>query len=184
MKKLMVMLAAVAMAVGAQASSVYWTCTNVKDATGTAVDGIAYFMIESATQTRDQFIAAVAGKGADAATAALGSAYSWNASEPGKYSVGLADAVDVSSLGLADDKTYNAYLVIFDNADLEKANFYVTGVKELTTMTGTETAQVKFGTQSTPSQAAGAWTAVAPEPTSGLLMLVGLAGLALRRRRA
>ena len=29
------------------------------------------------------------------------------------------------------------------------------------------------------------WTAVAiPEPTSGLLMLVGLAGLALRRRRA
>ena len=185
MKKLMIMLAAVAMAVGAQASSVYWTCTNVKDATGTAVDGIAYFMIESATQTRDQFIAAVAGKGADAATAALGSAYSWNASEAGKYTVTAADAVDVTALGLADDKTYNAYIVIFDNADLEKANFYVTGVKELTTMTGTETAQVKFGSQSTPSQAAGAWQAVAvPEPTSGLLMLVGLAGLALRRRRA
>jgi hypothetical protein len=31
--------------------------------------------------------------------------------------------------------------------------------------------------------AATSWTAV-PEPTSGLLMLVGLAGLALRRRRA
>ena len=184
MKKLMIMLAAIAMAVGAQASSVYWTCTNVKDATGNAVDGIAYFMVESATQTRDQFIAAVAGKGAEAATAALGSAYSWSASEAGKYTVTAADAVDVTSLGLKDDSTYNAYIVVFDNTDLSKANFYVTGVKELTTMTGTETAQVKFGSQSTPSQAAGAWTAVVPEPTSGLLMLVGLAGLALRRRRA
>ena len=28
------------------------------------------------------------------------------------------------------------------------------------------------------------WTAAAPEPTSGLLMLLGMAGLALRRRRA
>ena len=185
MKKLMVMLAAVAMAVGAQASSVYWTCTNVKDATGTAIDGIAYFMVETATQTQAQFIEAIAGKGADAATAALGSAYSFGPSEAGKYTVTSADAVDVTALGLADDKTYNAYLVIFDNADLSKANFYVTSVKELTTMTGTETSQVKWGSQSTPSQAAGAWTAVAvPEPTSGLLMLVGLAGLALRRRRA
>ena len=35
------------------------------------------------------------------------------------------------------------------------------------------------------SHTAGNWTAVAaPEPTSGLLMLLGMAGLALRRRRA
>ena len=37
---------------------------------------------------------------------------------------------------------------------------------------------LSFGTQT-----AGTWVAV-PEPTSGLLMLVGLGALALRRRRA
>lgn len=31
---------------------------------------------------------------------------------------------------------------------------------------------------------AGDWTSAVPEPTSGLLMLLGMAGLALRRRRA
>lgn len=34
------------------------------------------------------------------------------------------------------------------------------------------------------SAGASSWTAAIPEPTSGLLMLLGMAGLALRRRRA
>ena len=60
----------------------------------------------------------------------------------------------------------------------------MTEVKEFATYSGTEVSQIKWGDQEDRSSAAGAWTAVAPEPTSGLLMLVGLAGLALRRRRA
>ena len=53
----------------------------------------------------------------------------------------------------------------------------------------TTTATVAFGTQATTSRSTvttaggNGWYAV-PEPTSGLLMLLGMAGLALRRRRA
>lgn len=40
-----------------------------------------------------------------------------------------------------------------------------------------------LGTASTPASSAYSLTQVVPEPTSGLLMLFGLAGLALRRKR-
>ena len=68
----------------------------------------------------------------------------------------------------------------------DSSNYYMTSEQSLATLAGAYTASVAFGNQSTPSQAAGAWSAVSdvPVPTSGLLMLVGLAGLALRHRRA
>ena len=180
MKKLMVMLAAVAMAVGAQAASVSWTCTNVKDGSGNAINGVAYF-VNADTLSQDALRAL---SGAAAFTDALSGMYSWTPETAGKYT--NADGVANGTLGLADAAASKAYIVVFDTATITDAsNYYVTEVKSFDTYTGTETASVKFGNQSTPSQAAGAWTAVAvPEPTSGLLMLVGLAGLALRRRRA
>ena len=42
---------------------------------------------------------------------------------------------------------------------------------------------VAFGNMATATQNAGNWAAV-PEPTSGLLLLLGMAGLALKRKRA
>ena len=47
----------------------------------------------------------------------------------------------------------------------------------------TSTANMNFGNMATATQTASNWVAV-PEPTSGLLMLLGLAGLALKRKRA
>lgn len=57
--------------------------------------------------------------------------------------------------------------------------YSVSGITDLTTAGSIEDTSwnIGYGTQS-------GVTASIPEPTSGLLMLVGLAGLALRRRRA
>ena len=179
MKKLMFMLAAVAVAACTQAASVSWTCTNVKDGSGNAIDGIAYF-VNAATLSQETL--ATYTKASDFTTA-LSGMYSYTPSTAGKYT---SAAVENATLGLTDATASQAYLVIFDTATItDSSNYYVTEVKSFDALGGTETQQVKWGSQSTPSQAAGAWKAVnVPEPTSGLLMLLGMAGLALRRKRA
>ncbi len=181
MKKLMVMLAAVAMAATVQAAAVSWTCTNVKDSTGAKISGVAYF-IDAAVLSQSDFKAL---SGADAFNTALSGMYSWTPGTAGKYS--SASDVENATLGLSDATTgYSVYLAVFDTATItDSSKYYLTSEQSLDTLSGTYTQTVAFGNQSTPSQAAGAWTSVSvPEPTSGLLMLVGLAGLALRRRRA
>ena len=68
------------------------------------------------------------------------------------------------------------------------SNYYIVNggaTKSVSFTSSTGAKNLAFGSQATATQAAGAWTATAvPEPTSGLLMLLGMAGLALRRRRA
>lgn len=71
---------------------------------------------------------------------------------------------------------YTYYTVIFNGAAADADYYMVT--KELTLkVPAVGNMSMTFGTQ-----ANNAWTAV-PEPTSGLLALLGFAGLALRRRR-
>lgn len=47
----------------------------------------------------------------------------------------------------------------------------------------TQTATIQFGNMASQTQNASNWAAV-PEPTSGLLVLLGISGLALKRKRA
>ena len=183
MKKLSFMFAAVALAASVKAASVSWTCTNVKDGDGNAISGVAYF-INAATLSQDAFKAL---KGAEKINNAIGNMYSYSPSQAGKYTE--ADGVANAVLGLSDATASEAYLVIFDTATITDAShYYMTEVKQFETLSGTFDQQVKWGSQSTASQAAGAWANVkpeaVPEPTSGLLMLLGMAGLALRRKRA
>ena len=82
-----------------------------------------------------------------------------------------------------------AFAVVVDSTDLASAENYFlvsSGAEKTATFTSaTGMKQLAWGSQASITQAAGGWTSTSvPEPTSGLLMLLGMAGLALRRKRA
>ena len=75
----------------------------------------------------------------------------------------------------SDDFTANATYTFYYTMKDSAGNVFTSGTKNGRAM-ATSTPVLGFAST-------GSWAAV-PEPTSGLLMLLGMAGLALRRRRA
>lgn len=167
-----------------QAASVYWSCTAVYKDAENKNTGAAYLML--ASDVAD--FSTLAGKGGAAINAALEKAlYKYTPSAAGTYSIASANAIPNATLGLDDGTAYgNAYLVIFDTETVTDASkFYVTKSVDLTTYAGDNSLSLAFGSQATASKKAENWSAAAaPEPTSGILLLLGMAGLALKRKRA
>ena len=95
-------------------------------------------------------------------------------------SAGAVTATTFSDDSLVGGNYYNFFFTIEDNG---KTFTSAVASDKIAQATGTTT--FSFGNMATQTQNASnrAGSAV-PEPTSGLLMLLGMAGLALRRRRA
>ena len=87
----------------------------------------------------------------------------------------------------------NTYAVVFDAATIDAAKYYIVSA-EVDKNINSAGSDLTLGFGNMASTATSntfrnsVWTATGtapvPEPTSGLLMLLGMAGLALRRRRA
>lgn len=81
--------------------------------------------------------------------------------------------------GSTADNTYQAFIIVWDK-DGKNASY--TALAETTLANNNTSKTFLFANQSSNLSANN--FSVAPEPTSGLLMLLGMAGLALRRKRA
>ena len=185
MKKLMIILAAIAMAASVNAANVMWSAANVFEmgSSTTKATGYTAFFLSTVDMFNGE-TQLVKGYSLEAATASLAAGdisfletYATSSKALSNGS-GAATATTQASNG----QSWTGYLVILDGT-LESAEYaYITSTA--TKATGATGGQATLMFASNPgTQTAGNWYAV-PEPTSGLLMLVGLAGLALRRRRA
>ena len=189
MKKLLMAMSAVAIAFGLNAATVDWkySITNAQGTEGYNSGYTVYLVnatawdaatISAATFSDSSIVLDSTTFGA--ATGRTAGQKTYSAIISGTSTSG-SRSVSVSSL--AEGSTLGVYYVILNTA--ADPNTYL--IANSDTLTGrSDTGEAILGTHTSMTASAassGTWTAV-PEPTSGLLMLMGLAGLALRRRRA
>ena len=185
MKKIMIAFAAIAMAVCANAATVMWSAANVYEmgSTTTKATGYTAFFLSTTDMFNGETQLAKGYSYADA-TAALAAG---DISFLSDYAVSSATinngaGNNKATTDASNSQSWTGYLVILDGTLETAQNAYITSTATKATGANGGQANLLFSSN-TGTQSAANWQAV-PEPTSGLLMLVGLAGLALRRRRA
>ena len=192
MKKLIIASIAVAVGFMANAATVdwqVWVTGGTKVAN--AYDGYTAYLVNASAWdalteiTADTFTSSVV---LDSATFNAGSGKS-------SYTYKTLNSTDTPagrpvSIGtLAEGSTIDVYYVLL-NTNTDPSTYYTIS----DTLTGrAETGEELFGSNTSIAQStlsSASWTAVGggsspvPEPTSGLLLVLGMAGLALRRKRA
>lgn len=178
MKKLMILAAAAFAVVACNAASIKWQVKNINQfgSTDKIANGSNYqiALFYSADTT---ISATFDGKSIAAGDDTLIGTFA------------AAGTGGLKSTGTAVDWDYKSgsyyYVALFNEKDTTSATAY-TQYALSTVLTGNPAAvspDTPLGLTWSTTVASPTWTQAAPEPTSGLLLLLGMAGLALKRKR-
>ena len=186
MKKLMIGAMALAAAFAANAGAVNWNVSDVySDAGDSEIDNYAvYFFVDSGTgYTGAQVLQT-------AALEALGNndlSFIDNAvaGDAGSFALtewGGAGDTNVGKGLFGETAAVKGYAIVFNAEEAASATkAYVLDTEDVIVNLGSGSVDFSAAGSAVPD----AWTTIgAPEPTSGLLLLIGVAGLALKRKRA
>lgn len=191
MKRILVAFVVVLSTICLNAATVNWQATKGYLYDGVSAQkvtsGTAYLMFVSETYTQSNLVKAfftANGKSDATITAMTGSGAL--ATGTGIVGTNARIAYGTSSTGAPNSDT-TAYFVVFNNNKM-----YISEVADVVYDTLAEASKAAFSSMTNSSKlefnaadgySNAGWYAV-PEPTSGLLMLLGMAGLALKRKRA
>ena len=178
MKKIMIAAAAVMLGIAANAASVTWGITAVTGTDASAApSGWVAYVLDGA-----DYAAFAALDGDKVAAFAADNAIATGATAAGRGSTGIS----IKGGNFAANENVSSFMVIFDNASAAAAdNYAFTEVANVTISSGGADDSINYGTFANATAATGGWQSTdVPEPTSGLLLLLGVAGLALKRKRA
>ena len=184
MKKVVIAIAAVAIGIVANAATYSWaTYTGqyvYKAGTTTKLASTAVYLFDSTTVAQATLIAGILDDGkALTDFTSLSSTTTSSAGAIAKKEFDAGDSVSIYFAAISGDDVYVSSLLTGTGSDVGTTALSFKGVSNASKATA-----IEWTTGSTSVATAGGWYTAVPEPTSGLLMLLGMAGLALKRKRA